>query len=104
MDRNSLVWAGVPHSSDGVVFQVQVGRGLQRFHIPRSIFERAFDLERLASDARQLECFYEHLAPILTVARKARSIAKADTVSLKVADFARTGNARTGQDSWAVAR
>ena len=57
MDRSSLVWAGVPHSSDGVVFQIRVGHGLQRFHIARLILERACDLERLASDARQLECF-----------------------------------------------
>ncbi|MBY8605567.1 hypothetical protein [Burkholderia arboris] len=104
MDRNLLVWAGVPHSSDGVVFQIRVGRGLQRFHIPRLILERAFDLERLASDARQLECFYEHLAPILAVARKTRSNAKADTVSLNVSDFVRAGTTRTGRDAWAVTR
>ncbi|WP_322023803.1 hypothetical protein [Burkholderia sp. BCC1977] len=104
MDRSSLVWAGVPHNSDGVVFQIRVGRGLQRFHIPRLILEKAFDLERLASDARQLECFYEHSAPILAVARKTRSNAKADTVSLNVSDFVRTGHARTGQDSWAATR
>ncbi|WP_431228657.1 hypothetical protein [Burkholderia contaminans] len=104
MDRSSLVWAGVPHSSDGVVFQVRVGHGLQRFHIGRSILEKACDLERLASDARQLECFYEHLTPILAVARKTRSKAKADTVSLNVSDFVRTGSARGEQGAWAVMR
>lgn len=104
MDRSSLVWAGVPHNSDGVVFQARVGRGLQRFHVSRLILEKACDLERLASDARQLECFYEHLAPILAVARKARSNAKADTVSLKVSDFVRTGSASAGQDARAGMR
>lgn len=104
MDRSSLVWAGVPHSSDGVVFQVRIGRGLQRFHIARLILEKACDLERLASDARQLECFYEHLTPILAVARKMRSSAKADTVSLNVSDFVRAGNARGEQATWAAMR
>ncbi|AWV05119.1 hypothetical protein DM992_38370 [Burkholderia sp. JP2-270] len=104
MDGGSLVWAGVPHNSDGVVFQVRVGRGLQRFHIARTVLEKVLDLERLASDARQLECFYEQLSPILSVARKARSKAKADTVSLHVADFLRTSKARAGQDSVAITR
>ncbi|AXF26080.1 hypothetical protein CUJ89_33780 [Burkholderia pyrrocinia] len=104
MDGGALVWAGVPHNSDGVVFQIRVGRGLQRFHISRMVLEKALDLERLASDARQLECFYEHLAPILGVARKARSNAKADTVPLNIADFARTAKTGAGQDAWAVTR
>ncbi|HDR9482282.1 TPA: hypothetical protein QDC20_000422 [Burkholderia aenigmatica] len=104
MDRSSLVWAGVPHNSDGVVFQIRVGRGLQRFHISRLILEKACELERLASDARQLESFYEHLAPILAVARKTRSSAKADTVSLNVSDFVRTGNVRVARGSWVVMR
>ncbi|WP_338639311.1 hypothetical protein [Burkholderia pyrrocinia] len=104
MDSGSLVWAGVPHNSDGVVFQVRVGRGLQRFHIARMVLEKALDLERLASDARQLECFYEHLGPILGAARKTRSKAKADTVSLNIADFLRKSKARAGQDSVAVTR
>lgn len=104
MDSGSLVWAGVPHSSDGVVFQIRVGRGLQRFHIARTVLERALDLERLASDARQLECFYEHLGPILGAARKTRSSAKADTVPLNISDFVRVGKTRAGQDSWAATR
>ncbi|KKI39747.1 hypothetical protein VI03_07020 [Burkholderia vietnamiensis] len=104
MESGSLVWAGVPHNSDGVVFQVRVGRGLQRFHIARAVLEKALDLERLASDARQLECFYEQLSAILSVARKARSKAKADTVSLNIADFLRNTKARDGQDSVAVTR
>ncbi|HDR8922025.1 hypothetical protein [Burkholderia vietnamiensis] len=104
MESGSLVWAGVPHNSDGVVFQVRVGRGLQRFHIARAVLEKALDLERLASDARQLECFYEQLSAILSVARKARSKAKADTVSLNIADFLRNSKARDGQDSVAVTR
>ncbi|HDR9496171.1 hypothetical protein [Burkholderia stabilis] len=104
MNSGSLVWAGVPHNSDGVVFQVRVGRGLQRFHIARTVLEKALDLERLAADARQLECFYEQLSPILSVARRARSKAKADTVSLHIADFLRTSKARAGQDSVATTR
>jgi hypothetical protein len=104
MDRSSLVWAGVPHSGDGVVFQIRIGRGLQRFHLARLILESACDLERRASDARQLECFYEHLNPILAVARKMRSSAKADTVSLDAADFVRAGSARGEQGVWAVMR
>ncbi|WGS40339.1 hypothetical protein LFL97_11330 [Burkholderia sp. JSH-S8] len=104
MDRGSLVWAGIPHNSDGVVFQVRIARGLQRFHISRAILEKALDLERLASDARQLECFYEHLAPILGVARKTRSNARADTVPLNISDFVRTTKARAGQDASAATR
>ncbi|AOK02136.1 hypothetical protein [Burkholderia vietnamiensis] len=104
MESGSLVWAGVPHNSDGVVFQVRVGRGLQRFHIARAVLEKALELERLASDARQLECFYEQLSAILSVARKARSKAKADTVSLNIADFLRNSKARDGRDSVAVTR
>ncbi|QVN22909.1 hypothetical protein [Burkholderia pyrrocinia] len=104
MDSGSLVWAGVPHNSDGVVFQVRVGRGLQRFHIARTILEKALDLERLASDARQLECFYEHLRPILGAARKTRSSAKADTVPLSISHFVRAGRTSAGRDSWAVTR
>ncbi|WP_164721182.1 hypothetical protein [Burkholderia stagnalis] len=104
MGRDSLVWAGIPHNGDGVVFQVRLARGLQRFHIPRAILEKVADLERLASDARQLECFYEHLAPILRVARKARSNAKADTVALNMSDFVRAPKARAGQDAWAATR
>ncbi|KVN17300.1 hypothetical protein [Burkholderia stagnalis] len=102
MGSASLVWAGVPHNGDGVVFQVRITRGLQRFHISRAILEAVHDLERLASDARQLTCFYEHLEPILGVARKARSDARADTVPLSVSDFVRTVETRTGQDGWAA--
>ncbi|RQR60008.1 hypothetical protein DIE07_09480 [Burkholderia sp. Bp9002] len=103
MSRALLVWAGVPHNSDGVVFQVRIARGLQRFHLSRAILEKVLDLERLASDARQLTCFYEHLEPILGVARNARSDARPDTVPLNVADFVRTTvNVWTGQDAWAA--
>ncbi len=103
MDCGPLVWAGVPHNSDGVVFQVRVRRGFQRFHLPRTVLERAFDLERL-SDARQLACFYEHLGAILVVARKTRSNAKADTVPLSVSDFTRVVKTGIQQDSRTVAR
>ncbi|RQS94148.1 hypothetical protein DF048_15520 [Burkholderia seminalis] len=104
MDCGLLVWAGVPHNSDGVVFQVRVRRGFQRFHLPRTVLERAFDLERLLSDARQLACFYEHLGAILVVARKTRSNAKADTVPLSVSDFTRVVKTGIQQDSRTVAR
>ncbi|WP_041490530.1 hypothetical protein [Burkholderia cepacia] len=99
MDGSSLVWVGVPHNSDGVVFQLRVGPGLQRFHIARMVLEKVLDLGRLASDARQLECFYENLDPILGVARQTRSSAKADTVRLNISDFVRLVTIRTGQDS-----
>ena len=41
---SALVWAAIPHNSDGVVFQVRVIRGLQRFHISRQTLEETFDL------------------------------------------------------------
>ncbi len=104
MDCGPLVWAGLPHNSDGVVFQVRVGRGLQRFHLPWTVLERAFDLERLSSDARQLACFYEHLGGILGVAGRTRSNAKADTVPLSVSDFTRTVKTGIQKDSRTVPR
>src|SRR5579862_1818536 len=83
----ALVWAAIPHNSDGVVFQVRVIRGLQRFHIPRRALEEAFDLAPHASDARQLELFYQHKTLILRQAMRKRPIAGADTTALQTADF-----------------
>ncbi|WP_321945809.1 hypothetical protein [Paraburkholderia sp. J10-1] len=85
---SALVWAAIPHNSDGVVFQVRVIRGLQRFHISRRSLEEAFGLAPQASDARQLELFYQHTTHILSRAMQKRPIAGADTAALQTADFA----------------
>jgi hypothetical protein len=87
MSSHSLIWAAVPHNGDGVVYQVVVAHGHQRFHIPRRVLEEAFQLEPKASDARQLEIFYLSLERLLTRARIKRSIAGSDTVPLLAADF-----------------
>lgn len=84
---SALVWAAIPHNSDGVVFQVRVIRGLQRFHIPRRALEEAFDLAPHASDAGQLELFYQHKNLILRQAMRKRPIAGADTAALQTSDF-----------------
>ena len=84
---SALLWAAIPHNSDGVVFQVRVIRGLQRFHIPRRALEEAFDLPTHASDAKQLELFYQHKTHILRQAMRKRPIASAGTAALQTADF-----------------
>jgi hypothetical protein len=84
---SALVWAAIPHNSDGVVFQVRVIRGLQRFHISRQTLEETFDLAPHASDAGQLELFYQHKTLILRQAMRKRPIAGADTAALQTADF-----------------
>ena len=84
---SALVWAAIPHNSDGVVFQVRVIRGLQRFHIPRRVLEEAFDLPPHASDAGQLEVFYRHATHILSRAMRKRPIAGADTAAFQTLDF-----------------
>lgn len=84
---SALVWAAIPHNSDGVVFQVRVIRGLQRFHLSRRTLEDVFDLAPHASDARQLERFYEHAPQILRQAMRKRPIAGADTAALQTGDF-----------------
>jgi hypothetical protein len=96
MSHESLVWAGVPHNSDGVVFQIRLDRGLQRFHLSRGLLEDAFDLERRATDARQLEVFYLHLDRILLRAGAKHATARAATVALKASDFA----AQSERESW----
>jgi hypothetical protein len=85
---SALVWAAIPHNSDGVVFEVRVTRGLQRFHIPRQTLEEAFDLAPHASDAGQLQLFYHHMTHILMRAMRKRPIAGADTAALQTDDFA----------------
>jgi hypothetical protein len=87
MTIQSLIWAAVPHNSDGVVFQARILHGLQRFHMSRRVLEEVFGLERKASDARQLEVFYARLPEILSHARDKRAIAGPDTVALLSADF-----------------
>jgi hypothetical protein len=63
--NSALVWAAIPHEGDGVVFQVRVLRGLQRFPIPHRVLEDAFDLALHAPDAVQLDLFYQHKTHIL---------------------------------------
>jgi hypothetical protein len=87
MSSDVLIWAAVPHNNDGVVFQVRIALGHQRFHISRSVLEGVFDLEPLASDAKQLELFYQFMKRILGRAEKKRSIAGLDTVALLAIDF-----------------
>ncbi|MBC8746741.1 hypothetical protein OKW43_003303 [Paraburkholderia sp. WC7.3g] len=87
MSSIPLIWAAVPHNSDGVVFQIRLGRGLQRFHVSRRVLEDVFELERRSSDARQLEFFYVHEQRILARASAKRSTACSATVSLQAADF-----------------
>ena len=90
MSSHSLIWAAVPHNSDGVVFQIRIVNGLQRFHVSRRALEDAFDLEPRASDAKQLQHFYSHLTRILARAGEKRSVCGSDTVPLQAADFAST--------------
>ncbi len=87
MSNHALIWAAVPHNSDGIVFQVRTVHGLQRFYVSRRVLEEVFDLEARASDARQLELFYKFLNRILVRASEKRSIASSDTVALQVTDF-----------------
>ncbi|RZF30840.1 hypothetical protein EVC45_05095 [Paraburkholderia sp. UYCP14C] len=87
MSSIPLIWAAVPHNSDGVVFQIRLGRGLQRFHVSRRVLEDVFELERKASDARQLEFFYVHEQRIVARASAKRATACSATVSLLTADF-----------------
>ncbi|SAK77509.1 hypothetical protein AWB76_05127 [Caballeronia temeraria] len=97
---SALVWAAIPHNSDGVVFQVRVIRGLQRFHIARRTLEEAFDLAPHASDARQLELFYQHTIYILSRAMQKRPIAGADTAALQTADFNAVAEVGSGSTAY----
>ncbi|SAK97336.1 hypothetical protein AWB79_07455 [Caballeronia hypogeia] len=97
---SALVWAAIPHNSDGVVFQVRVIRGLQRFHISRRVLEEAFDLAPHASDAGQLELFYQHKNHILRQAMRKRPIAGADTAALQSADFTTVVEAGRGATAY----
>lgn len=99
MSSIPLIWAAVPHNSDGVVFQIRLGRGLQRFHVSRRVLEEMFELERNASDARQLEFFYAHEQRILARASAKRSMASSATVSLLATDF----GASNDRERWAGA-
>ncbi|WP_429252197.1 hypothetical protein [Paraburkholderia sp. GAS333] len=97
MSNHALIWAAVPHNSDGVVFSVRIARGLQRFHISRRVLEDVFELERNTSDARQLELFYSCVSRILAKATAKRSTASRDTVALQSSDFISSGKSR---DTW----
>lgn len=83
----ALTWAGVPHDGDGVVFQLCVDRGSQRFHIPRAVLRKVFGLARAARDSQQLELFYAQQDCIGEVARGKRAVGRRDTVPLAVSDF-----------------
>jgi hypothetical protein len=87
MSIHALIWAAVPHNSDGVVFQIRVANGLQRFYLSRRVLEDVFGLEKKASDARQLELFYSVFTHIRIKACAKRLIAGADTVALHSTDF-----------------
>ncbi|MGA7782954.1 MAG: hypothetical protein WCA85_35325 [Paraburkholderia sp.] len=102
MNNDSLIWAAVPHNSDGIVFQVRLGRGMQRFHLSRGVLEEVFNLERRASDARQLELFYTCFSRIIARANTKRSIASSDTVPLKATDFASRSEAADRSSSGSV--
>lgn len=104
MSNQSLVWAAVPHNSDGVVFQVRIFHGPQRFYVSRRVLEEVFGLERKAADARQLEVFYARLDDILSHAREKRSIAGPDTVALELADFPMGNKAARRSDLHTTAR
>lgn len=87
MSSHVLIWAAVPHNGDGVVFQVRIVRGLQRFYVSRRVLEEVFDLEPRASDGRQLELFYMFLNRILVRTSMKCSIAGSATVPIQATDF-----------------
>jgi hypothetical protein len=97
---SALVWAAIPHNSDGVVFQVRVIRGLQRFHLSRRALEDVFGLAPHASDARQLERFYAHAPQILRQAMRKRPIASADTAALQTCDFTSVVETEWGESAY----
>lgn len=103
MSSHVLIWAAVPHNSDGVVFQVRIAHGLQRFHLSRRVLEDVFDLESRASDARQLELFYTVQERILALASKKRSIASSGTVALQATDFIPHDKKQSGSNAQASA-
>ena len=104
MISHMLIWAAVPHNSDGVVFQVRMAHGLQRFYASRHVLEDAFDLEPRASDARQLELFYKFLKCILVQASKRCSIPRSDTVALQATDFIPPSKKESRSNLSAIAR
>ncbi|CAH2774321.1 MAG: FIG00462635: hypothetical protein [uncultured Paraburkholderia sp.] len=104
MNSHSLMWAAVPHNSDGVAFQIRLVYGLQRFHISRGVLEKAFRLERKATDARQLELFYTHLKSIVAGTNAKRSIAGHDMLPLHADDFIVDGKEARWFNSHTVSR
>lgn len=103
MGIDLLVWAAVPHTGDGVVFQVRLDRGLQRFYVSRGVLEEVFNLERRASDSRQLEFFYTCFNRILAQASAKRSIASSETVPLKTTDFSSRSEGENRSSSGSMA-
>jgi hypothetical protein len=104
MSSHVLIWAAVPHNGDGVVFQVRIAQGLQRFYVSRRVLEDVFDLEPRASDARELQLFYLFLDRILTRATVKRSIAGSDTLQLQVTDFSPLRREKSRPDRYAAAQ
>lgn len=94
MTGQTLLWAAVPHTGDGVVFELRLDYGRQRFYVPRDLLEDVFGLEPAASDARQLELFYANSNRISSRAYEERSRGSAGTVRLQLVDFSLTDNER----------
>jgi hypothetical protein len=104
MSSHMLIWAAVPHNSDGVVFQVRMVHGLQCFYVSRRVLEDVFDLDPRASDARELELFYKFLKRILVRVSKKCSIPRSDTVALQATDFIPPSKKESRWNRHAIAR
>lgn len=91
MDICTLEWAAVPHNSDGVVFQVRIFAGCQRFHVARAVLEEVFGLSPKASDAKQLELFYAHQARLMRSAAEKHSPLRVGMLALRASDFIPSG-------------
>ncbi|WP_162600869.1 hypothetical protein [Paraburkholderia sp. C35] len=107
MGSSRLVWAANPHNGDGVVFQVRVLKGLQRFHVSRHTLEKALGLAPQVSDARQLEVFFKHLTSFIDIALRKRPLAANDTAPIFVDDMVEYESVRseagTGSGNFAAA-
>jgi hypothetical protein len=90
-----LDWAAVPHNSDGVVFQVRIFAGCQRFHVARAVLEEAFGLAPKASDAKQLELFYLHAKCIVNRAGEKHSPLRVGVLALVASDFIASGEKKS---------
>jgi len=91
MNSCTLEWAAVPHNSDGVVFQVRIFAGSQRFHVARTVLEEVFGLAPNASDAKQLELFYVHQVSVIGSASQKHSPLRVGVLALRASDFTAAG-------------